>query len=993
MPPLDMMVPVDDPFGTYPTFVPAVDNFTPAKCSYFTVDKLLNATFDKHFNLLMLNIRSCKKNFNQFLAYFSDLLTYFSCIVFIETWLTPERDNIFNLPGFYCYNLYRNHHGGGIKLYLKTGIQSRLLNNFTLLNDMLEMLTVEIMLENFKFVLSTLYHPPTSSHITNNAFIDLFTLQLRQLIDLKVPLIISGDTNLNLLNPNNYMYINTFIKNLFEVGMVPLVTIPTKVNIDNSVTKFSILDQIWASSNVQEQQAFVVPLDITDHYPVGVFLEFPFSYHHSCFNLGYSRHNRPLSANGKITFTTLIANVKPDVITGDLNGSFENYFTKIFKAYDVAFPVVVSSLKPKHSVPWLSYKLKLCIKKKTKLYKLHMKGKISKADYTVYKNRLTAVLRRSKRLYYSKLLFNACNNTSKMWCCLNTLMERKNCQSLEQVSVGGSLLTGTDLANYANKYFVSAASSLTKNLSAPSTYVFMTVPTPVSCFFNPTDNTEVIGVIRSLKSNGNRVLDLSPLVLKENMHLFSRHLADLFNFSLSEGEFPDALKIARVTPVHKAGSCDVIDNFRPISVLPLISKVLEKLTLARMHHFIHRHNILSPCQFGFRRGRGTTHAVIKLLSYIIPAYHHKIYSACFFLDLKKAFDTIDHNLLLQKLDHFGFRGHCLKYLSSYYCNRKQFVHLKGHNSEIMPVTTGVPQGSILGPLCFSLFFNDIPLAVEADTVLFADDAAFVISSPTLPELYLKIGLLFQAIAKYLNLNKLVPNSSKSKLMMFSSCPARELPDLIFAGAAIEWVNEFKYLGLTITNSLSFSKHIDNIAMNISRITGSFINLRMIIPAYFLIKLYYALALPYLTNHIIVWGAAPHCHLQKLMTRVNNLLRMILGVGWVNGRPTVSTDELYDSLGILKITSLFKYNLFKFLRLLLDGKLPDFYNLLLSPYLSSRSYNTRAGKFRHPALVCEVERRALSHQLIMLYDSVPENLFHIPFSTSLCTFKDMLVLNQ
>ena len=162
---------------------------------------------------------------------------------------------------------------------------------------------------------------------------------------------------------------------------------------------------------------------------------------------------------------------------------------------------------------------------------------------------------------------------------------------------------------------------------------------------------------------------------------------------------------------------------------------------------------------------------------------------------------------------------------------------------MMTVTKGVPQGSILGPLCFSLFINDMPLIVDAESVLFADDAAFVITSPSLDDLYQKINKLFTDLTNYLNANRLVPNSSKSKIMMFSSRPTHDLRNLTFGGGTIEWVDEFKYLGLTITNRLSFAKHIDRISLNISRITGAFTNLRTIFPVNIMLKLYYALRTP------------------------------------------------------------------------------------------------------------------------------------------------------
>ena len=239
----------------------------------------------------------------------------------------------------------------------------------------------------------------------------------------------------------------------------------------------------------------------------------------------------------------------------------------------------------------------------------------------------------------------------------------------------------------------------------------------------------------------------------------------MYNLSLLEPKFPNGAKIGRVNPIYKSGAVDNVDNYRPISVLPIFSKIFEKLTYVRMMSFITRFSILSSCQFGFRSGRSTTQAISKLLSYILPAYHDKLYSACFFLDLKKAFDTIDHNLLMQKLQHYGFRGNCYEYLMSYYANRRQYVYLNGEESDTMFISNGVPQGSILGPLCFSIFINDLPFAVDAETVLFADDATFIVKSPSLLDIYYKIKDFFEDLKTCLNISRLVANMSKSKLMI------------------------------------------------------------------------------------------------------------------------------------------------------------------------------------------------------------------------------------
>ena len=227
-------------------------------------------------------------------------------------------------------------------------------------------------------------------------------------------------------------------------------------------------------------------------------------------------------------------------------------------------------------------------------------------------------------------------------------------------------------------------------------------------------------------------------------------------------------------------------------------------------------------------------------------------------------------------------------------------------------------------------------------------------------------------------------------MIFTSRPTSCLPVMLFDGKEIEWIDEFKYLGLTITRNLNFSKHINNIALNVSRITGSIVNLRSVFPTQILLKLYYALAFPHITNHIIVWGASPTSHLKNLAIRINNLLRIILSVTRVNGRPTMSNTDMYKRLGLLKLAEVYKYNLYKFLKLLLDGKLPEFWRILLSEYITTHAYNTRQLRFRHPALGCEIERRALSHQLILLHENVPRNILELNFTLSVKMFKKLLM---
>ena len=595
---MDQVVQIDD----YPTF--HLDAETPdmPPCYYLNIVNIPDYDWRNKFSILLCNVRSCRKNYLDFTCYFDNVISNYYCIILVETWLTSDYDDMFTLRGFKCYNLYRNNYGGGIRLYVKHAICATILTPYSFVSDACEMLCAEISYHNNKFVLCCIYHPPTSDHAINYNFIDQIYQVLTEVRGLGLPVVLGGDMNLNLFNPLKLNYITNFVNSLLELGLLPLINIPTKYNPQNMITRFALVDQFWVSSSLKAVDAYVVPIEIADHFPAAIAFGF------SNTNVDIYTKTRVFEHNNNECFTRLLTDLVPVIVDQDMNLTFESYDANLFGIYNLSYPVVRRAVANNRNVnnEWLTPGIKACIKKKSKLYKMYLGKRILRESYTFYANKLTTLLNRVRKLYYFKLFSRDPKNGSKTWLNINRLLGNSTKGAMERLSVEGDILTGKRMVDYANEYFVSIANRITEGMQDNDTYEFFTARNPHTFKMRPTDIHEVIKIIYSLKNKGNGLIDISVKTIKNNSHIFSVHIVLLYNYSVEKCVFPNKLKIAKVVPGHKAGQNDLIDNFRPISNLPVFSKIFEKLSLSRIVSFIDKYNLLSESQYGFRRGKSTT---------------------------------------------------------------------------------------------------------------------------------------------------------------------------------------------------------------------------------------------------------------------------------------------------------------------------------------------------------------------------------------------------
>ena len=321
-------------------------------------------------------------------------------------------------------------------------------------------------------------------------------------------------------------------------------------------------------------------------------------------------------------------------------------------------------------------------------------------------------------------------------------------------------------------FFVNVGPKLAKEIAPPQTGGGQNLQDRIldTMYLRKTDKNEIIDIVHKFENkistdwNG---IDMA--IIKTVIDAIADPLTHICNLSLSTGYFPSQMKTAKVIPIHKAGDKNLFTNYRPVSLLSQFSKILEKLFSARLDSFIDKHQILSECQYGFRTNRSTSMALIDLIEELTSSVENKKFALGVFIDLKKAFDTIDHEILIQKMNNYGIRGVALNWIKSYIENRKQFVQIGEYRSTSSTITCGVPQGSILGPKLFILYINEIcKVSSLLKFVVFADDTNITCSGEDLQQLLEVVSLELGKLKQWFDANKLSLNIKKTKFMIFGN---------------------------------------------------------------------------------------------------------------------------------------------------------------------------------------------------------------------------------
>ena len=895
---------------------------------------------------LSLNCQSINAKFDKLKLFLDDVNTQnpISVICIQESWGHEEIDiRYFSLPNYTLINANRrlSLHGGLIT-YIHDDFAFKELNDMIPISStstLFESLFVEIWKKNShyqKYIIGNIYRLPVYVADDLNVFINEFTDLLIVLRARSKSVFLCGDYNIDLLKINANDNFNMFYENVISSSFIPGITLPTRI----CDTTSTLIDNIYTNSVDKICTSGILIRPISDHQ-----MYFCMINSNTCHSEQTKKFIEVEVCDHESiqSFVTEISNANIyDKLQKNLNSNpnhnYEILLKHLLNAKLKHIPKKVKNFnKRRHpKEKWMTKELLQEIVTKNKMYVTWKTTSVNHINYEQIKQRFKSYekivkkdIKEAKQRYFDQIFTAYKNDMKKTWKTINETLNRnkKNSNVASILYHNGNVLSNAkDIANAFNVYFANIgknlASEIEQNITDNDDYT-QYVSTPLTetklqfkCITD-NDTQRAIDKLENKSSSGhdgisNKLLKLLKIELSKSLTL-------IINQMITTGIFPDSFKISKITPLFKKGDVSMLSNYRPISLLPTISKIFERILYNQLYDYFNSNNLLAEEQYGFRTNHSTEYAAVKLVDNVSKEMELGNTPTALYIDLSKAFDTLSFDILLYKLNYYGIKDNAFKLLKNYLTNRRQYVVYNSQNSETLDISTGVPQGSILGPLFFSICINDlITVSNKLKFIMYADDTTIYFNLEDFDPYNLErdINNELEKITIWLKMNKLSLNVQKTKLMIFHR-RQKQINELNISinGTDIERVESFNFLGLHIHESLSWRTHTDIVRNKISKVVGILYRLNNIFPKYILQTLYNSLIMSYINYGLLLWGVESH-RIEPLQKKAIRLI--------TNSNYSAHTTPLFIELGLLKVQDMFKLKLLKFYYKLSYDLLPSYF---------------------------------------------------------------------
>lgn len=929
------------------------------------IDSSFFSSKESSLNFIYLNVRSLRRNFDLFLANIHSLDCKVDLIILSETWIFDDEVGQFKIPGFNMFfNCNQSYRAGGIIAYVKDHIRA---HDRVVRMETADILILEINYCNILFNLIGAYRLQSFTEL------DFISELGKVFAHLDSNVIFIGDINLDIRNKSNLVdkYMSLMSNNGFSC-MVDAVTRQTQVSatcIDHIFVRFK---------NINIFKSAVFEVNITDHFMLGLVMSID---EYMCNNI-----LRTSKCITKIDFEGLKQSLMQDHIwvkvlnSSDVNVALDEFYNIINRHIEqnTSTRTVNNKLiKAKCKSPWINGYIIGKINKRNKLSKILRNSPYNqnlKEYFNSFKENLDNEISMLKNQYYKNLFLKNEGNITQQWKIINNLTGNRDKKEVDRLQVAPNQFVSDPqvIADKFIDYFISAPGRLVTGLpNHHQTDTTRFSRHAETIFLTPVTKEEIENIINGLKNKRSTGCDaLSVALVKHINPVISEVLADLVNLSFLNGEFPEKLKEAIIVPIYKKGGRDFIEHYRPIALLSILAKIFEKCMKCRLLNFLERKGFFSKKQFGFTKGKNTEQAVSNLTERIFNSFNCDEKASSIFIDFCKAFDLVNHNILLTKLELLGIRGKAGQWCRTYLENRPQRVKVADYMSSIRYTNIGVPQGSVLSATLFIIFINDLlnePLKGEISA--FADDVVVRYSCKNWDVLWGEMEEDLKIIGNWCLNNKMIVNATKTKFIAFDLKGFAFDKQLKFHSVdcgltnvdcnceIVEQVKQIKYLGIWIDEKMSWKIHVENLQLESRRNIRKFYFLRNILNEHLMRTLYFALIHSKIVYGIENWGSADEYIINSLQVTQNHFIRIISFK-----QKKDSALPIFKKLKILPVRYLYVFKVLKMFYLRSGNKKCDIM------YQRSRSF--AQGLYMRPKVNKSIFRKTITYTGPKFFNVVP-----------------------